>query len=227
VVEKGSTRKKGKKMKKEIKASKEIRSIDLANDELVAGLVSTLNESAQVQWFEKAVRMLANEQISIRGLKATIEKAQDSTWLKPSHVPYFEKASLLRCKAGAEKIALKKVITTIQDAKRAWKTADEFDSRLAAASSFKQFSDSIPARESKARGAGKQTSSEKGSDVPVALTMDEVIELTLATMEALPDNGRLISNFQNAEKLQRVLKSGIANSKAVIAKHASRVKVNA
>lgn len=209
---------------KTVKASKEIRSIDLANDELVAGLVSTLNESAQVAWFEKAVTMLNNQVISVRGLKATIEKAQDSTWLKPSHVPYFVTARALRSKSGGDKVALKKVITTVQDAKRAFGSAEKFAAAFDKASTFKAFADSIPARETKARGAGKETSAEK-DNATIPLNIDEVIALTLATLEALSDDARQISDFKSAEKLQRVLKSAIANSRAVATAHP--VKANA
>jgi len=221
VVEKGSTQcKKGKTMKT-VKASKEIRSIDLANDELVAGLVSTLNESAQVAWFEKAVSMLNNELISVRGLKATIEKASDSTWLKASHVPYFKVAHHLRAKSGGDKVALKKVITTVQDAKRAFKKAEDFANAFEKATTFKAFVDSIPARASKARGAGKETSAEK---VLANLNADEIIERTLISLGEL-DNP-YIANTTMAEALIKGLKALVNSSKSP--NHpANRAKVSA
>lgn len=208
-------------MKKNVKATQEVRSIDLANDELVAGLVSTLNESAQVVWFEKAVKMLNDELISVRGLKATIAKASDSTWLKESHVPYFKQAHALRAKSGAEKVALKKVITTIQDAKRAFGSSEKFAEAFEKASTFKAFVDSIPARESKARGAGAQTSSEK---VLANLTADEIIERTLVSLAEL-DNP-FISNLPMAESLIKGLKALVNSSKSP--NHpANRAKVSA
>lgn len=206
---------------KKVKASKEVRSIDLANDELVAGLVSTLNESAQVAWFEKAVTMLNNDVISVRGLKATIEKAQDSTWLKPSHVPYFKVAAHLRAKSGGDKVALKKVITTVQDAKRAYSSAEQFAAAFEKASTFKAFADSIPARETKARGAGKETSAEK---VLANLSADEIIERTLISLGEL-DNP-FIANVAMAEALIKGLKALVNSSKSP--NHpANRAKVNA
>lgn len=208
-------------MKKNVKASAEIRSIDLANDELVAGLVSTLNESAQVAWFDKAVSMLNNELISVRGLKATIAKASDSTWLKESHVPYFKQAHALRAKSGGDKVALKKVITTIQDAKRAFGSSEKFAEAFEKATTFKAFSDSIPARESKARGAGAKTSGEK---VLANLTADEIIERTLVSLAEL-DNP-FISNVPMAESLIKGLKALVNSSKSP--NHpANRAKVSA
>jgi len=204
-----------------MKVSKEVRSIDLANDELVAGLVSTLNESAQVAWFVKAVSMLNNDVISVRGLKATIEKAQDSTWLKPSHVPYFKVASHLRAKSGGDKVALKKVVTTVQDAKRAFGSAEKFAEAFEKASTFKAFSDSIPARETKARGAGKETSAEK---VLAGLTVDEIVERSLASIAEIDDP--YVSNIAMAEALIKGLKALVNSSKSP--NHpANRAKVSA
>lgn len=213
-------------MKKSVKVSSEVRSIDLANDELVAGLVSTLNESAQVAWFEKAVKMLDSQLISVRGLKATIAKASDSTWLKESHVPYFKQAHALRAKSGAEKVALKKVITTIQDAKRAFGSSEKFAEAFEKASSFKAFVDSIPARESKARGAGAQTSSEKAPAILANLTADEIIERTLMSLAELSDLS--ISNVEMAEKLHKGIGGMIRNAKRVkTPAHPAGAKVSA
>lgn len=202
-----------------MKKEKVLTSADVANDELVAGLVSTLNESAQVAWFLKAVNYLENEVISVRGLKATIAKASDSTWLKESHVPYFKTAHALRAKSGGDKVPLKKVLTIVQDAKRAWK-ADEFAQKFDSAKTFKEFADSIPARESKARGAGSQTSSEKTQP----LTADEIIERTLISLADLENP--FISNVIMAESLIKGLKALVNSSKSP--NHpANRAKVSA
>ena len=202
-----------------MKKEKVLTSADVANDELVAGLVSTLNESAQVAWFLKAVNYLENEVISVRGLKATIAKASDSTWLKESHVPYFKTAHALRAKSGGDKVPLKKVLTIAQDAKRAWK-ADEFAQKFDSAKTFKEFADSIPARESKARGAGSQTSSEKTQP----LTADEIIERTLISLADLENP--FISNVIMAESLIKGLKALVNSSKSP--NHpANRAKVSA
>lgn len=207
-----------------MKKEKTLTSADVANDELVAGLVSTLNESAQVAWFLKAVNYLDNGVVSVRGLKATINKATDSTWLKESHVPYFKTAHLLRAKSGGDKVALKKVITTVQDAKRAWK-ADEFAQKFDSAKTFKEFADSIPARD-KVRGANKKTASEKTPEVIANLTADEIIERTLMSFAELKDLS--ITNIEMAEKLQKGIAGMIRNAKiAKTPNHPTGAKVSA
>ena len=207
-----------------MKKEKVLTSADVANDELVAGLVSTLNESAQVAWFLKAVNYLDNGVVSVRGLKATINKATDSTWLKESHVPYFKTAHLLRAKSGGDKVALKKVITTVQDAKRAWK-ADEFAQKFDSAKTFKEFADSIPARD-KTRGANKKTASEKTPEIIANLTADEIIERTIISLGEL--DAPVIENVEIAEKLYRALGVLIKNAKrAQTPAHPAGAKVSA
>lgn len=211
-----------------MKKEKVLTSADVANDELVAGLVSTLNESAQVAWFLKAVNYLENEVISIRGLKATITKASDSTWLRESHVPYFKTAHALRSKSGGDKVPLKKVITIVQDAKRAWK-ADEFAQKFDSAKTFKEFADSIPQRDSKARGANKKTASEKGAEdlKAVAVDADAVATLALGLFRELEGDKAIFRDLGNARALASVVKTMLDNSRAVSNHPAQRAKVSA
>jgi hypothetical protein len=162
--------------------AKELTSIDFANTELAKGLTATLNEKAQGEWFAKAVSMLEAQEISVRGLKATIEMASDSTWLKESHVPYFLNGAKLRGKDGGDKVALKKVITTIQDAKRAF-TKEEFEQKLNDAKTFNAFLKQIPPRETATRGAG-ETADEKAISLKFA-DADGVIQVAL---EAFPQS---------------------------------------
>ena len=208
-----------------MKKEKVLTSADVANEELVQGLVSTLNESAQVAWFLKAVNYLDNEVISVRGLKATIAKASDSTWLKESHVPYFKTAHALRAKSGGDKVALKKVITTVQDAKRAWK-AEEFAVKFESAKTFKEFADSIPARDSKARGASKKTASEKDVKA-VAVDADAVATLALGLFRELEGDKAIFRDLGNARALASVVKTMLDNSRAVSNHPAERSKVSA
>ena len=208
-----------------MKKEKVLTSADVANEELVQGLVSTLNESAQVAWFLKSVNYLDNEVISVRGLKATIAKASDSTWLKESHVPYFKTAHALRAKSGGDKVALKKVITTVQDAKRAWK-AEEFAVKFESAKTFKEFADSIPARDSKARGASKKTASEKDVKA-VAVDADAVATLALGLFRELEGDKAIFRDLGNARALASVVKTMLDNSRAVSNHPAERSKVSA
>lgn len=192
--------------------AKEVRSIDLVNESLKDGLVSTLDEEAQGAWFDKAVKMLEGEQISVRGLKATIESAESSTWLKPSHVQDFKKASIVRGLVGGASIPLKKVITITQDAKRGY--GDEFEARLESAQTYAEFAEAIPARPSKARGAGKQTASEKDIKA-VAVDADAVITLALGLLAELEGDAYLVRNLDSAIKLQSTLSLMVKTAKSL------------
>jgi hypothetical protein len=194
------------------KAIKALRSIDLVNESLKAGLISTLDESAQGAWFDKAVKMLEGQQISVRGLKATIESAEASTWLKPSHVQEFVKASQVRALIGGASIPLKKVITTVQDAKRGF--GDEFDTILESSTTFAEFAEQIPARPTKARGAGKQTATEK--DIKDALKdADAVITFALGALAELEGDAYLVRNLDNAIKLQSTIGLMVKTAKSL------------
>jgi hypothetical protein len=190
--------------------AKELTSIDFANTELAKGLTATLNEKAQGEWFAKAVAMLQNQEISVRGLKATIEMASDSTWLKESHVPYFLNGSKLRGKEGGEKVALKKIITTIQDAKRAF-SKDEFEQKLNDAKTFASFAKQIPPRETATRGAG-----ETGAEKEMALKFadaDGVIQVALEAFRNL--DSHYIGKKDDAKMLLDIIRLAIKNSDAV------------
>ena len=194
------------------KATKEVRSIDLVNESLKAGLISTLDEKAQGAWFDKAVKMLEGQQISVRGLKATIESAEASTWLKASHVQYFVKASTVRGLVGGASVPLKKVITITQDAKRG--LGDQFDEILAGSMSFDDFVAEIPARETKARGAGKETADEKALKDALK-DADAVITFALGALAELEGDAYLVRNLDSAIKLQSTIGLMVKTAKSL------------
>ena len=83
---------KGKKMTTSTKAPKAVTSADVVNSDLCAQFEAVLNLEAELSVFERAVSMLNAGTISVRGLKATIEKAQEKGALptiKPSTAQYF------------------------------------------------------------------------------------------------------------------------------------------
>jgi len=189
--------------------AKELTSIDFANAELAKSLSATLNEKAQGEWFVKAVSMLDAQEISQRGLKATIALAGDSTWLVESHVPYFLNAMKLRKKSGGDKQALKRVITTVQDAKRAF--GKDFDSKLDEAKTFADFAKQIPPREKATRGAG-----ETGAEKEIALKFadaDGVIQVALEAFRNL--DVHFIGKKDDAKMLVDIIRLALKNSDAV------------
>ena len=189
--------------------AKELTSIDFANTELANALSATLNEKAQGAWFVKAVSMLEAQEISQRGLKATIALAGDSTWIVESHVPYFLNASKLRKKDGGDKQALKRVITTIQDAKRAF--GKDFDAKLDEAKSFASFAKQIPPREKVTRGAG-ETAAEKEIAIKFE-DADGIVEVALEAFRNL--DSHFIGKKDNAKMLLDIIRLAIKNSDAV------------
>jgi hypothetical protein len=172
-------------------------------------LKATLDEKAQAVWFHRAVAMLENQEISQRGLKATIVLAGDSTWIVESHVPYFLNAMKLRKKQGGNAQALKRVITVVQDAKRAH--GKEFDAKLEEAKSFADFVKGIPAREKATRGAGSETADEKALSFKFA-DADSVITVALGALREL--DSHFIGKKEDAKMLVQILNLAIKNSDA-------------
>jgi hypothetical protein len=190
--------------------TKELTSIDFANTELAKGLAATLNEKAQGEWFAKAVSMLQAQEISVRGLKATIEMASESTWMKESHVPYFLNGAKLRSKDGGDKVAIKKIITTVQDAKRAF--GKDFDAKLDEAKTFAAFAKSIPPRETSTRGAGSETADEKALAIKFE-DADGIIEVALEAFRNL--DSHFIGKKENAKMLLDIIRLAVKHSDPV------------
>lgn len=195
--------------------TKEVRSIDLVNEDLVQALRGTLNEDALAVWFDSAVEMLEAQKISVRGLKATIEKAD--VWLAPSKVQYFRNGAKIRALKGGENQTIKKILTTTEDAKRAF--GDEFESKLESAKSFADFAKAIPPRKKATRGAGSETSSEKSAKSDL-VDIDAGISFLSGLIAGLEGDALLIRKIEDAEALIKTLQYFTRNAKAV--NHPSR-----
>lgn len=188
--------------------TKEVRSIDLVNADLVKSLRGTLNEDALAVWFDSACEMLEAQKISVRGLKATIEEAD--VWLAPSKVQYFKNGAKVRALKGGENQTIKKVLTTTEDAKRAF--GDEFEAKLESAKSFADFAKQIPPREKQTRGAGTQTADEKAvSDLK---DIDAGISFLADFIKGLEGDALLIGKVEDAESLVKTLQFYVRNAKA-------------
>lgn len=189
--------------------TKEVRSIDLVNEDLVQALRGTLNEDALAVWFDSAVEMLEAQRISVRGLKATIEKAD--VWLAPSKVQYFRNGAKVRALKGGENQTIKKVLTTTEDAKRAF--GDEFESKLESAKSFSDFAKAIPPREKATRGAGSETASEKSAKSDL-VDIDAGISFLAGLIAGLEGDALLIRKIEDADNLIKTLQFYARNAKA-------------
>lgn len=216
-----------------------------ANLALAGELAGLLDEASVHEWFAKSAQKVINKELSARGWNATVELAGVSVAFRSTWGAYVVRAYALQLAKGGRDFPVKTLFTTAQDAARLPRFKDDKNgAKFAKAlkevgTDFPKFRAMVKAEAEqvkKTRGANKKTANEKDMDtpkdmdIPVAMTIDEVVALTLATLEALSDDNRQISDFESAEKLGRVLKSAIANSRAVASAHpvkSKKVKANA
>jgi hypothetical protein len=210
---------KGKEMSK-AKVSKAVSSVDVVNADLKASFEAVVNLEAEISVYEKALQMLNAGTISVRGLKATIEAAQEKGALptiKPSTAQYFVLSASVRALAGGKDKPLKEILNATIQAKRAFKgdTAE----KIAEAKSFADLVKSTPKQGEKAK-AEKATL----ADVKAVLAhADGVVALALKSLRELSGDEALIKDVASAKALIKVLEVGIANS----AHPAIRSKVSA
>lgn len=194
------------------KATKAPKAQDCADATLAKALGATVNETALRAWFDDSARHMLSGNLSARGWNATVEASNSSTVLRSTWGAYVLRAFAIGSLKGGEKVSVKKLVTTTQDAARAFK-AEEFKSAIENAKSFPDFVKSIPARAPK--GANSATADEKAANAvkAVAVDADAVITLALGLLSELEDV--TIRNFDNAQRLEGLLKSAIRNSKMI------------
>lgn len=209
---------------------KQVKAEDLANKALVIELGATVNEGAFRAWFDKSAELLIAGSLSTRGWAATVEACEGSTFAKASWRSYVVAAYNLGSIKGGDKVNVKKLITTTQDALRVM-TKAEFKDNLETVRSFNDFAGLVKTlaedkaedeAEAKTRGAGKETASEKEIKKQieaVAVDFDAVVTLALGLFQELEGDKAVIHNFDNAEKLGRLIKAQIANSRALSVAH--------
>lgn len=203
-----------------------------ANVALAGELAGLLDEASVHDWFEKSARMVLNKELSARGWNATVESAGVSVAFRSTWGAYVIRAYALQLIKGGRDFPVKTLFTTAQDAARLPRFKDDkngskFAKAVSEAKDFATFRSMVKSEAEKAKkdkGANKKTASEKDMDIPTPMNFDEVVALTLATLETLSEDSRQISDFDSAEKLVRVLKTSIANSRAVLASHPVKAK---
>ncbi len=188
---------------------------DCANVNLAKALSATINEKALRAWFDESAELMLNGSLSARGWNATVEASDSSSILRPTWGAYVKRAYAIGSLKGGEKVTVKKLVTTTQDASRAF-SAEEFKSALDSAKSFGDFVSMIPARERK--GANSETADEKkvaDAVKAVAVDFDAVVTLALGLMTELEGDKALPVNIAEAERLAGFIKAQIRNAKAV------------
>lgn len=160
------------------KNGKAISSLDVVNIELKGQFESVVNLEAEISVFEVAVRMLNAGTISVRGLKATIESASEKGALptiKPSTAQYFALAHEVRSLNGGKEKALKTVLNTTIQAKRAF--GKETLSKIQGAKSFADFAGSVPSQGERAKAK------RKASAKVDLLTVDAYVSMFMGVKE--------------------------------------------
>ena len=194
-------------------APKAPKAEDCANVNLAKALSATINEKALRAWFDESAELMLAGSLSARGWNATVEASDSSSILRSTWGAYVKRAYAIGSLKGGEKVTVKKLVTTTQDAARAF-SAEEFKSALDSAKSFPDFVSMIPAREPK--GANSETADEKVAEAvkAVAVDFDAVVTLALGLLTELEGDKALPVNIENAERLAGFIKAQIRNAKA-------------
>lgn len=186
--------------------AKAVSSLDVVNADLKVQFESVVNLEAELSVFNKAVSMLNAGTISVRGLKATIEAAQEKGALptiKPSTAQYFANTAKVRALKGGDSKALKDSLNATIQAKRAF--GKDFESKLNEAESFAQFASSIPSQGERAK-AGR-----KVAQKVEAVTADAVISLAFGLWKELDTHD--IKDIETAQKFAESLVKAVAYNK--------------
>jgi len=156
------------------KSGKVISNLDVVNADLRASFEGVVNLEAEIAVYEKAVSMLNAGSISVRGLKATIEAAQekgDLPTIKPSTAQYFMLSSKVRALAGGKDKPLKAVLNATIQAKRQF--GKEAEAKISEAKSFAELVKATPKQGEKAKASRK------------VVTADSIMEKYIEDIKAL------------------------------------------
>ena len=191
------------------------------NDELVRELSASFNVNLEKAWWGKARKMVEGKSISVRGLKATIKKVEDTfgnaPTLRSSWSQYFEDAFRVEDLEGGKTQSLKAILNLTIQATRKMGGRDGFEEVFAGVKSFAEFSKKVEKLPKKESNSSDEPSL---ADLKAALaTADGVVVIALTALRALSGDEALIRDFSKAEELSKVLKAMTANSRAVSVAH--------
>lgn len=173
------------------KTGKVNSSLDLVSEVLVSDFVKIVGGSlpAEFKVFEKAVKMLESKKVGIRGLRVSIEKANEIGALptiKPSHAQDFINASEIRALAGGADKSLKVLLNTAIQARKYFNGKDgkmNLAEALEFAQTFEELAESIP---SQGEQKAKREARTAGDKVEKAPTLDQIIKALGTALKAKP-----------------------------------------
>ena len=224
--------------KKASKASKTSKTTDTTKHEVNQGLKNQLEAianlsieerlEAEVVAYEKALVLLDSGALSVRGLKATIEEATERgslPTLAPSTAQYFRASADVRALEGGRAKALKEVINTTIQGKRAFGAG--FEEMLEGSATFADF-----ARKVKGALATKAEAGRKSSKKEAPADIDGVVKAFISSVQNLEAPASLVVvDTPTFEKflgiVQTMSQARQGALKQARAKHPAGSKVNA
>jgi len=191
------------------------------NDELVRELSASFNVNLEKAWWVKARKMVEGGAISVRGLKATIKKVEDTfgnaPTLRSTWSQYFSDAFQVEDLEGGKAQSLKAILNLTIQATRKAGGREGFAEILEGSKSFAEFAKKVEKMPKKESNSSDEPSV---ADLKAAMAhADGVILLALTALRALSGDEALIRDFSKAEELAKVLKAITANSRAVAVAH--------
>lgn len=172
------------------KNGKVTSSLDQVSSVLVADFTKIVGGSlpAELKVFEKSAKMLEARKISVRGLKATIEKANEIGALptiKPSHAQDFVVAMKVRSLDGGKDQTLKTILNTAHQAKKTFNGKDgqmKLEEALDFVESFGDLVESIPSQAERATRKART----KGDQVEKAPSLEQIIKALGSELKKKP-----------------------------------------
>lgn len=169
-----------------------------------------------------------------RDLEATLKEASKSgaiSAIRPAYANYFDLANTCLAIPGADKVAVYDFMKEVACCQRTLRKEgalelvarisnwDDFVVKTREAEKKKKDANN---RGGKGKGKGKKSNAKTAKEL---VTADAVIAFALGSLRELEGDNALITNFDQLEALEKVIKSMKANSLAVARSHP--VKVNA
>ena len=156
-------------------------SLDQVSDSFVNDLTKIIGGSlpAEMKVFEKACAMLDKGTISVRGLKASIEKANEIGALptiKPSHAQDFIIARSVRALEGGSTQSLKVLLNTAHQAKKHFNGKDGQMSTVEALDFVETFADLVESIPSQSERKATREARTAGDKVEKAPTLEQIIK---------------------------------------------------
>jgi hypothetical protein len=144
---------------------------------------------AEMKVFEKAVKMLESKKVGIRGLKASIEKANEIGALptiKPSHAQDFINASEIRSLEGGATRTLKVLLNTATQARKFFNGKDGKMNLAEALDFVASFDDLVASIPSQGEQKAKREARTAGDKVEKAPTLEQIIKALGSELKKKP-----------------------------------------